>query len=108
MSVAKSVRGLSVALLWALGIVIAGAVISFLGVRFMGGISGFESWLSNHRFHLLAWRLVVYGATFIGWRSMRTRLLLREPDAATRLGRCEISALAAILALESALWIRSW
>lgn len=107
MSAVKWARGLSIALLWALGIVIAGALISVLGVRFMGGMQGFEGWLSNHRFHLLAWRLVLYGATFIGWRWMRTRLLLREPDAATRLRRCEISALAAILALESALWIRS-
>lgn len=107
MSVAMRVRGLSVALLWALSIVIAGAVISLLGVRFMGGMQGFESWLSDHRFHLLAWRLVLYGATSIGWRWMRTRLLHREPDAATRLRRCEISALAAIFALESALWIRS-
>jgi hypothetical protein len=106
MGVAKRVRGLSVALLWALGIVIAGAVIGLLGVRFMGGMQGFEGWVSNHRFHLFAWRLLLYGATFIGWRWMRTRLLLREPDAATRLRRCEISALVAIFALESALWIR--
>jgi hypothetical protein len=107
MSVTKWVRALSVALLWALGIVLTAAVISLLGVRFMGGMQGFEGWLSNHRFHLLAWRLLLYGATFIGWRWMRTRLLLREPDAATRLRRCEISAFVAIFALETALWMRS-
>jgi hypothetical protein len=87
MSVAKWVRGLTVALLWVLGLVIAGAVISLLGARFMGGVLGVKAWLSDHRLHLLAWRLVLYGATLIGWRWMRTRLLLREPDAATRLRR---------------------
>ena len=107
MSVAKWVRELVVAFLWALSIVTAGAVISLLGVHFMGGVQGFDGWLADHRFHLLAWRLALYGATFIGWRWMRMRLLHREPDAAMRLRRCELSALAAILSLESALWIRT-
>jgi hypothetical protein len=103
----KLIRGLSMTLLWTAGIVVAGGVISLLGVRFMGGMRGFDGWLVDHRFHLLAWRIVLYGATFMGWRWMRRRLLLREPDAATRFRRCELSALAVIFALESALWITS-
>lgn len=103
------VRGLSIALLWALGFVIAGGAIGLLGVRLLGGVRGFEGWLDDHRFHLLAWRLVLYGATFTGWCRMRKRLLLREPPDATRarLRRCEFSALAVIVALESAAWFRS-
>jgi hypothetical protein len=107
MGASKLIRGLSIALLSAFGIVIAGGVISLLGVRFMGAMRGFEGWLVDHRFHLLAWRIVLYGATLMGWRWMRRRLLLREPDAATRFRRCELSALAVIFALESALWISS-
>lgn len=103
------VRALSTALAWALGIIIVGAAISLLGVRLFGGVQGFDDWLKDHRVHLLAWRLVLYGATFIGWCWMRKRLLLREPDDTTRarLRRSEFSALAVILALEIATWLRS-
>lgn len=105
----KWVRRLSTALLWALGIVIVGAVISLLGIRLLGGVQGFEGWLRDHRFHLLAWRLLLYGATVIGWYWMRKRLLLREPHNTTRarLRRCEFSALAVIFALEMATWLKS-
>jgi hypothetical protein len=106
MGAGKLIRSLRIALLSAFGIVIAGGVISLLGVRFMG-MRGFEGWLTDYRFHLLAWRIVLYCATFTGWRRMRRRLLLREPDAAMRFRRCELSALAVILALEGALWITS-
>lgn len=109
MGAGKWVRALGTALLWALGMVIVGAAISLLGVRLLGGVQGFESWLRDHRFHLLAWRLVLYGATFSGWCWMRKRLLLREPDDATRarLRHSEFSALVVILALEIATWLQS-
>lgn len=105
----KWVRQLSSALLWALGIVIVGAVISFLGIRLLGSVQGFESWLKDHRFQLLAWRLLLYAATVTGWHWMRRRVLLREPQDTTRarLRRCELSALAVILALEIAGWLKS-
>lgn len=102
-------RRISTGLLWALGVLLVGAVIGAFGVRLVGGVQTSEGWLEQHRFHLVVWRLALYTATLIGWCWMRQRLLLREPDAVTRtrLRRTERAALAVIVTLECMGWLKA-
>jgi hypothetical protein len=105
----KWIRALGATLAWALGMLILCAAVFVLGVRLLGDVQSFESLLKEHRFYLLAWRCVLYEATFAGWCWMRKRLLQREPDnpTRTRLRRCEVSAVAVIVVLEIATWLKS-
>lgn len=96
-------RRLWVTLLCVLLVVIVATSINVVGIRVLGGIGGWESWLEQHRIHFFAWRLCLYGATAYGWWWMRKQVLLREPDAVTkaRLHRVEAAAVIVVLALET-------
>ncbi|MDM9652395.1 hypothetical protein QU755_13090 [Pseudomonas wenzhouensis] len=92
------------------GLVVLGTLLALLaavtanvvGIHLTGGIDGWQAWLTAHRTHFLAWRLLLYTGTAYGWLWMRRRVLVREPDAGTRrrLLRAEMAAVAAVVVLE--------
>jgi len=90
-------------------VVLVATGINVVAIRVFGGIDGWEHWLEQHRVHLLAWRLCIYGGTAYAWRWMRKRVLLRESDAGTktRLRRVEAAAVAVIVALEVIPWLQA-
>jgi hypothetical protein len=102
-------RRLWVTLACILLVVFVATAINVLGIRAMGSIGGWESWLEQHRLYFLAWRLCMYGATAYGWWWMRKRVLLREPDAdtKTRFHRVEAAAVIVVLALETTSWLQA-
>ena len=83
--------------------------INLVGIRVVGGVSGWTHWLKEHSGHFFVWRLCVYGLTAYGWWRMRKRILVRESGAesAVRLSRAEISAVLTIIALEIATFMQS-
>jgi hypothetical protein len=101
------IRRLSIGLLWACAILLLGASIALFGAHFLGGVQGWESWLSQRRILLLGWRLLVYVAALAGWCWMRKRLLMRESSIAarSRLRRTELAAVIVITALECTTWL---
>ncbi len=104
------IRRLGSGLLWAVAVVLLGASIAILGVYLLGGVRGWDSWLSQHRVLLLGWRLLLYAATLVGWCWMRKRLLMRESNvtARSRLRRTELAAVSVIAALECMTWLHGW
>jgi hypothetical protein len=85
-------------------IVACAVCVNALGIAVVGSVGDWSQWLNHHRWHFLAWRVCVYGATAYGWWWMRTRVLQREaaPETRTRLQRSELAAILAILTLECA------
>jgi hypothetical protein len=102
-------RGVGLGLLWSLCVLLAVVVISAVAMRLLGGVQGWDSWLDQHRIHLLVWRLALYAATLLGWCWMRQRLLRREPNGSTlaRLRRTEFAAILVIVALECLTWLQA-
>lgn len=89
-------------LLGALFVLLAAVAANVVGIQMAGGIEGWQTWLTAHSNHFLAWRLLLYAGTAYGWIWMRRRVLAREPDAGTRrrLRRAEMAAVVAVAALE--------
>lgn len=88
------------------GLIIGMAVlINALGVRLVGSVEMWHTWLHAHAAHLLIWRIVVYAGIGAAWWRMRKRLLAREPSHRYRLLRAEIGAAAAITLLETSQWL---
>jgi hypothetical protein len=81
--------------------------INIVGIRMFDDVEGWRRWLDEHKVHFVAWRLSVYGATIYGWRWMRKRVLLREPefDNRSRLRRTELAAGLFIIVLEATTWL---
>jgi len=102
-------RRLWITLACILLVVFVATAINVVGIRTLGGVSGWESWLQQHRVHFLVWRLCLYGATAYGWWWMRKRVLLREPDTdtKTRFHRVEAAAVIVVLALETTSWLQA-
>ena len=96
-------------LLWVMLLVLVAIGINVLGIRLLGGTISWSHWLTAHREHFLMWRICLYGAVAYGWWRMRSRIARCEvsPDTKMRLGRAEIGAAIAILALEAAALLRS-
>jgi len=94
---------------WAFLLIALAATANFIGIRMAGNSESWERWLDAHSAWFLGWRLILYAGTIAGWVWMRRRLLSREPDRAThlRLLRVEIAAVAAFIALEASLLLRS-
>lgn len=93
-----------------MGLLVVAMAIHLFAAGVVGNVQDWNRWLEQHRFQLLAWRLILYAGTTVGWYRMRKRLLNREPGAyaRTRFLRSELAAVAVILVLESALWFRAW
>ncbi|AZE83361.1 hypothetical protein C4J98_1948 [Pseudomonas orientalis] len=96
----KHLRHLGRGAAWALGLVVAALLINVLAIRLLGDVQAWSNWLRDHTLGLWLWRLCLYTALISGWRWMRARLLLREPDATARLRRAECAAVAALMLLE--------
>ncbi|MNF57043.1 hypothetical protein D3C84_385550 [compost metagenome] len=101
MNVAR-LRRAGLVVLWALLVLLAAVATNVIGINLAGGIEGWQTWLTAHSNHFLAWRLLLYAGTAYGWIWMRRRVLAREPDAGTRrrLLRAEMAAVFAVAALE--------
>lgn len=66
-----------------------------------------RTWITDHRYPLLIWRLGVYAITARVWWKLRLRFITSEGrDAASTaaLRRAEIAALLSIVLLEAANW----
>lgn len=102
-------RRLWLTLLWMATIALVALGINLLGIHALGSANAWSHWLAVHRWHFLAWRLCLYGATAYGWWWMRGRIMRREllPETAARLRRTEFAALLAILALEGSAFMQS-
>ena len=94
---------------WAFLLIVVAATVNFIGIRVAGNTDAWQRWMKEHAGWFLGWRLILYGATVAGWIWMRRRLMKREPDPAAhyRLLRVEIAAVAAFIALEASLLLRS-
>lgn len=94
---------------WAFALIAAAVSGNFVGIRMAGDSAAWQLWMKNHSGWFLAWRLLLYAATVAGWVWMRRRIVSREPGRAThmRLLRVEIAAVAAFVALEASLLLRS-
>jgi hypothetical protein len=97
-------RRLGLTVLSVVLILVAAVCVNVLGIAVVGNVGDWSAWLNHHRWHFLAWRLCVYGATAYGWWWMRSQVLRREaaPEARAGLRRSELSAVLAILTLECA------
>ncbi len=101
-----SKRPLARSLIGVLLLVSVAAAINLFGIRVVGTIHGWDSWLRAHSRWFFCWRLCVYGLTAYGWWRMRARMTQHEPAAASRrLHRVEIAAGLTVLAFEGALLI---
>src|SRR5688572_22032815 len=87
-------RRLAVSLLWTLLILCAALVFNVIAVQVLGGVSAWNAWMEEYRWHFFIWRLVLYAATAYGWWCMRERVRTRESSAQAlaRLRRTEIAA----------------
>lgn len=95
--------------LWALLLLVTAGLVNLVGIRMAGDSESWELWMKAHSAWFLAWRVLLYAGTVAGWIWMRRRIIEREPDRAThlRLLRIEIAAVAAFIALEASLLLRS-
>jgi hypothetical protein len=91
------------------GLILVGTVfINLLGIRWLGDIPRWQTWLQDHRLGFFLWRCVLYGATGYGWLWMRQRLYQREPSLIirARLRRAEVAALLTVVLLESSVFLQ--
>ena len=94
---------------WVCAVLAASIAVNLIGLHYFGGIAAWSDWLEAHRWWFLAWRICLYAGTIYGWWWMRQRLRRREPsrETRTRLLRMEVAAVLAILAIESAVLLKS-
>lgn len=95
-------RKVVVTLLWTCVLLAAAIAANVIGIRALGSTLAWEQWLTDHRWHLLAWRVALYLTTAYGWRWMRRRVLREDatPAALARLRRAEVAAVAAVVSVE--------
>lgn len=95
-------RRAGLVLLGTLLVLLAAVAANIVGIHLAGGIDAWQTWLTAHSTHFLAWRLLLYAGTVCGWLWMHRRVLAREPDAGTRrrLLRADLAAVVAVAALE--------
>lgn len=98
-----------IALVVVLLVLIAATVVNLVGIRMAGSIDGWRQWMHTHSSWFLAWRLLLYAATVLGWMWMRRRVQAREPEggARQRLLRVEVAAVLAVVALEVSQFVQT-
>jgi hypothetical protein len=67
-----------------------------------------RTWIADHKYPLLIWRLGVYAITARVWWKLRLRIVSREgsdPVSADPLRRAEIAALLSIVLIEAINWL---
>lgn len=75
--------------------------ISAVMFRLVGGVNGWQSWRTDHYWHLMAWRMTLYVVLVAGWVTMKARFRKQEPEHGNkRLHRVEILALLLVLLIE--------
>lgn len=102
-------RRIGVMLAWTLLLFTTAILVNLLGIRLVGSIDQWQTWMNEHTGFFFLWRLLLYAITVYGWFWMRKRLRDREPDKTThqRLIRMEIAAVVVILALEITLSLQA-
>lgn len=95
-------RKVALTLLWTCAFLSAAVVANIIGIRALGSTRAWEHWLTDHRWHLFAWRVALYLGTAYGWLWMRRRVIGREEssDARIRLRRSEVAAVVAVVSVE--------
>lgn len=69
--------------------------------RLVGGVQGWQSWRTDHYWHLVAWRMTLYVGLVTGWLTLKARF--HKQDAAQsdkRLRSVEIMAALLVLLIE--------
>ena len=69
--------------------------------RLVGGVQGWESWRTDHYWHLMAWRMTLYVGVVSGWLTLKARFRKQEPEQRDkRLHRVEIMAALLVVLIE--------
>ena len=69
--------------------------------RLVGGVQGWQSWRTDHYWHLMAWRMTLYVGLITGWVTLKVRFHKQEAEQRDkRLQRVEIMAALLVLLIE--------
>lgn len=89
----------TIACLLLLGVV--AIAISAVMFRLVGGVQAWQSWRTEHYWHLLAWRMTLYIGLVVGWVTLKARFRKQEGEQGNkRLHRVEILAVLLVLLIE--------
>lgn len=86
---------------WLVLLGVLAIALSAVMFRLVGGVQGWQSWRTDHYWHLMAWRMTLYVGLVTGWVTLKARFHKQDAEQSDkRLHRVEIMAALLVLLIE--------
>lgn len=86
---------------WLVLLGVLAIALSAVMFRLIGSVQGWQSWKTDHYWHLMAWRLTLYIGLAAGWVTLKARFHKQEAERRDKqLQRVEIMAALLVLLIE--------